>query len=609
MNIPTEVLKNLLAAVKESTFTLIDALASTDRELSLTPGQEVRGEVLEQRPNGRFLVNLAGTVLDMGLPPTTRPATTVQLTFVTDQPRLTFALPSPADKGSKVNLSDAGRWLGRMSAAQGESASTSMINSRPVRLFTALPTDTKVIAEKLREAVVKSGIFYESHLAKWSEGSLGLDEVLSEPQGQLSPRLQENAPAPSTPPQQKHPGVLPPTVGQTADGENSGTSPDSTKRSDPPPTPATSPQTPKQVPGQTFPAANTQNMQPALESGQKTSAPSTPIPEKADQEANAPPAPSPPGASGRPQTTRESDFAQTPSANSHAEEAGKSPTTPHVTMPSASQSDGDQAPRTHPQTSAGTRTDQQERAQVEQPHPELIQPNKAQPALSKIISSFPIIPEELSRPLPLAHDKSSQSKASQANPQKVPEKNDLALFREEPALQNLAAKSTQQPAGKVPMPSLTALLQESYAIGTVNEAGGNTAAAGSESATPRFETPESQTLPLLRQQLTTLYSGQFVIQGEAWQGQQFKWSINKEGSRQEAHAPNSWETSLRLDLPRMGAISADVRLLGTQVQIAFKTNRDESKELMHKEEDRLRDGLNKAGLLVTGLEIRSDESA
>jgi len=606
MNIPTEVLKNLLTAVKESTFTLIDALASTDRELSLTPGQEVRGEVLEQRPNGRFLVNLAGTVLDMGLPPSTRPATTVQLTYVTDQPRLTFALPSPADKGSKVNLSDAGRWLGRMSAAQGESATTEAINSRPVRLFTALPTDTKVIAEKLREAVVKSGIFYESHLAKWSEGSLGLDDILSEPQGQLSPRLQENA---STPPQQKQPGTLPPTVGQTADGQNSGTTVDTTKRSDPPPTPGTLSQTPKQAPGQTSPAANTQNMQPAQEPGQKPSAPSTPIPEKAAQGTNGPPAPSTPGTSGRPQTTQESGFTQTPPANAHAEEVGKSPTTPHAAMPPVSPSDEDQAAaRTHPQTSTGTKTDQQERAPVEQPHPEQVQPSKIQPALVKNTPAFPALPEELQKPLPLAHDESSPS-ASQSNPQKVPEKNDPTLFRNEPSLQNLTAKTAQQTAGKVPMPTLTSLLQESYSTGTVNESGGNATVAGSEGATPRFETPESQTLPLIRQQLTTLYGGQFVIQGEAWQGQQFKWSINKEGSRQEAPVSNSWETSLRLDLPQMGVISAEVRLVGTQVQIAFKTNRDESRELMQKGEERLRDGLNKAGLLVTGLEIRSDESA
>jgi len=208
----------------------------------------------------------------------------------------------------------------------------------------------------------------------------------------------------------------------------------------------------------------------------------------------------------------------------------------------------------------------------------------------------------------LAHEESSPS-ASQSNPQKMPEKNDPTLFRNEPSLQNLTAKGAQQPAGKVPMPTLTSLLQESYSIGTVNESGGNATVAGSEGAAPRFETPESQTLPLIRQQLTTLYGGQFVIQGEAWQGQQFKWSINKEGSRQEAPVSNSWETSLRLDLPQMGVISAEVRLVGTQVQIAFKTNREESRELMQKGEERLRDGLNKAGLLVTGLEIRSDESA
>jgi hypothetical protein len=41
----------------------------------------------------------------------------------------------------------------------------------------------------LQQGLRESGLFYESHLARWFGGSYPLDEILKEPQGRLSPRL------------------------------------------------------------------------------------------------------------------------------------------------------------------------------------------------------------------------------------------------------------------------------------------------------------------------------------------------------------------------------------------------------------------------------------
>jgi hypothetical protein len=49
-----------------------------------------------------------------------------------------------------------------------------------------LPAATRqMLPQRLSQTVSESGLFYESHLAKWSSGSLSLDTLLREPQARL----------------------------------------------------------------------------------------------------------------------------------------------------------------------------------------------------------------------------------------------------------------------------------------------------------------------------------------------------------------------------------------------------------------------------------------
>jgi hypothetical protein len=47
--------------------------------------------------------------------------------------------------------------------------------------------DPAQLAAQLRQAVAKSGLFYESHLAEWAEGKRSLAELMAEPQAHKAP--------------------------------------------------------------------------------------------------------------------------------------------------------------------------------------------------------------------------------------------------------------------------------------------------------------------------------------------------------------------------------------------------------------------------------------
>lgn len=73
-----------------------------------TPGQQYQGQVMENLPNGRNLVQVAGQALDMALPQQAKPGDVIRLTYVQSGPRPTFVLnTSPAAESQSVTLSQA----------------------------------------------------------------------------------------------------------------------------------------------------------------------------------------------------------------------------------------------------------------------------------------------------------------------------------------------------------------------------------------------------------------------------------------------------------------------------------------------------------------------
>lgn len=192
--IPNDVLTQLQALIRTSGPPLLEVAESPTELPQWVPGQKVNATVLASLPNGRFQVLVSDMFLDMNLPKNTQPGQSLELTFISGQPKLTFALSRDMETAgqsqSSVKLSDSARFLGglleKLSMLESKD-STPLAKVAP--LLGGAPGDTKALAQVLHNALSKSGLFYESHQAQWVAGQRPLADLLEEPQGRLSPIL------------------------------------------------------------------------------------------------------------------------------------------------------------------------------------------------------------------------------------------------------------------------------------------------------------------------------------------------------------------------------------------------------------------------------------
>jgi hypothetical protein len=206
------------------------------RALAPQLGKALHGEVLAKLTDGSFVVKVANIPARMQLPAGAQVGADVPLTLVSVNPRPTFQvgaganpvfseagppLPQGADPakaplamregaavgraaallqasaagagaqtmGAEANNtthSRAGQALGGVLAAaqKAEVPMTAALGRAPV--VAAAGMDAASIAAGLQQAVGKSGLFYESHVAEWAQGARPLAELNAEPQQQLA---------------------------------------------------------------------------------------------------------------------------------------------------------------------------------------------------------------------------------------------------------------------------------------------------------------------------------------------------------------------------------------------------------------------------------------
>ena len=212
------------------------------RALAPQLGKALHGEVLARLTDGSFVVKVANIPARMQLPAGTQLGADVPLTLVSVSPRPTFQvgtaanpvfaeagppLPQGADPGkaplamregaapaagaavnraaallqasaagagallggtdtNTTTLSQAGKTIGGVIAAAQklDTPMTALVGRAP--LVAASGADAASIAKGLEQAVGKSGLFYESHVAEWAQGARGLAELNAEPQQQLA---------------------------------------------------------------------------------------------------------------------------------------------------------------------------------------------------------------------------------------------------------------------------------------------------------------------------------------------------------------------------------------------------------------------------------------
>ncbi len=212
------------------------------RALAPQLGKALHGEVLAKLTDGSFVVKVANIPARMQLPAGAQVGADVPLTLVSINPRPTFQvgtganpvfseagppLPKGADPGkaplamregsapqagaavgrasallqataagaatqtlgaeaNNTTLSQAGKTIGGVLAAaqKADVPMTAALGRAPV--VAAAGLDAASIATGLQQAVGKSGLFYESHVAEWAQGARPLAELNAEPQQQLA---------------------------------------------------------------------------------------------------------------------------------------------------------------------------------------------------------------------------------------------------------------------------------------------------------------------------------------------------------------------------------------------------------------------------------------
>lgn len=168
---------------------LLDAVERDQAEsraafAQLQTGQLVTGKVVGHTRD-LTLVRIENHTVALRLPRHAPQGETLKLSFAGHLPQPVFVLEAADAQTSSVpQLSQTARMLSEMMQRVPERSLPTLTSTAP--LLDSPPSAPAELAMALRNTVVRSGLFYESHLANWAAGQDTLDGLLREPQNRLS---------------------------------------------------------------------------------------------------------------------------------------------------------------------------------------------------------------------------------------------------------------------------------------------------------------------------------------------------------------------------------------------------------------------------------------
>ena len=177
--------KLLQALVKGNRLALLEAINQQAAPGGLVPGQQMKSEVLASLGGGRFLLQVAGQAMEFNLPRGIQRGELLTLFYIASDPRPTFLMTRFGRPGD-ARLSETGRWLSGFLGATAAQAPVGQTMGILRTLLAAPPADAQQVGTLLQQGLRDSGLFYESHLARWFGGNYQLEDILREPQGRLS---------------------------------------------------------------------------------------------------------------------------------------------------------------------------------------------------------------------------------------------------------------------------------------------------------------------------------------------------------------------------------------------------------------------------------------
>ncbi|MCC8393191.1 flagellar hook-length control protein FliK [Paraburkholderia sp. MMS20-SJTR3] len=174
----------------------------------------------------------------------------------------------------------------------------------------------------------------------------------------------------------------------------------------------------------------------------------------------------------------------------------------------------------------------------------------------------------------------------------------------------LTAQAARLAAGELLASSMSDLSGPAPHPGLHGGAAPGAESASSQNAQALAAAVHPATVPLVRQQLDLLATGQFRWSGEAWPGARLDWTVEQDGDEWDrsggglaSEDDQPWRTRLTLSLPTLGTVDAELILTGTRLSARVQASPQGAARLATQGESfRLR--LAAAGLDLQGLTIR-----
>jgi hypothetical protein len=128
------------------------------------------------------------------------------------------------------------------------------------------------------------------------------------------------------------------------------------------------------------------------------------------------------------------------------------------------------------------------------------------------------------------------------------------------------------------------------------------------SANAKEDVVAAQLVPQVRAQIEALDARQIVWQGQPWPGQRIELRIEEPPERApDSEEPVPWTTRVRLTLPHMGEISAELVLAGPSLRVRLMSADAASQAVMRAGQGALHSALEKAGIQLSAFRIENRE--
>lgn len=136
---------------------------------------------------------------------------------------------------------------------------------------------------------------------------------------------------------------------------------------------------------------------------------------------------------------------------------------------------------------------------------------------------------------------------------------------------------------------------------------GTTASERANSGSDNIAFPQ-----LVNLQLGALEQQATHWRGEIWPGQTMEWDVQRDGQQSASggqEAPQSWQSTVRFELPSLGTVSASLHLIGEHLHIQVQTASEESANLLRGHAAELANALDAAGSPLDSLLVQQNEQA